>query len=388
MRAVIIAVVASIIGFWAIPAQAYPWMIRHGETGCAICHTDPSGAGLLNPWGRAQSELLLSTRYGHVDESADASRLSGALFGLVPLPQQLDVGGWLRGGYIWVNSGGVLVDKRALLMRADLGAQLRIDRFRASATIGYATSDAAAQSQQAYLIRPHVVSREHWAGADLDDGRILIRGGRMNLPFGLRNIEHNSWIRSATRTDINQSQQHGLAVAYHSDVFRAEGMAILGNYQLRPDAYRERGFAGYAEFALGTTAAVGASVLLTHAELDIASARPTLRQTHGLFGRVSFWQPLVFLAEANLLVATSPGVRVPVGHVEFLQADLEFLRGLHLLVTGENLRETQIGGDEQFGAWGSVAWFFLPHFDVRVDAIHRWSATEFTTILAQLHGYL
>ena len=29
-------------------ARAYPWMIRHGYTGCTPCHTDPSGgAGAL-----------------------------------------------------------------------------------------------------------------------------------------------------------------------------------------------------------------------------------------------------------------------------------------------------------------------------------------------------
>ena len=39
-------------------------MIRHDYTGCATCHADPSGGGLLTLYGRAQSDLLLRMRYG------------------------------------------------------------------------------------------------------------------------------------------------------------------------------------------------------------------------------------------------------------------------------------------------------------------------------------
>src|SRR5262249_37407470 len=45
-------------------AKAYPTMIRHGYPQCASCHTDPSGGTLLTRYGRAQSELLLSSRWG------------------------------------------------------------------------------------------------------------------------------------------------------------------------------------------------------------------------------------------------------------------------------------------------------------------------------------
>ena len=45
-------------------AQAYPWMIRHDYTGCGVCHVDPSGAGLLTDYGRAQSVLLMQMNYG------------------------------------------------------------------------------------------------------------------------------------------------------------------------------------------------------------------------------------------------------------------------------------------------------------------------------------
>ena len=64
------AVLAAL--FWSVmvfaaQAQAYPWMIRHEYNACATCHTDPSGAGLLTAYGRAQSSILLSSQYRQTD---------------------------------------------------------------------------------------------------------------------------------------------------------------------------------------------------------------------------------------------------------------------------------------------------------------------------------
>ena len=39
-------VVAAIAAAWALPADAYPFMIQHGYSGCGECHVDPGG------WGR------------------------------------------------------------------------------------------------------------------------------------------------------------------------------------------------------------------------------------------------------------------------------------------------------------------------------------------------
>lgn len=376
----------------ATPARAYPWMTRHGYTGCATCHADPSGAGLLTAYGRAQSELLLSTSYrGAADE---ASLFSGPLFGIAAMPDELLVGGWLRSGYIWNASAGRLVDHRFLLMRADVGAQWKVGRFRASGTIGVAAADARALSQQAALTdnehRANLVSREHWLGVDLADEAVLVRAGRLELPFGLRNVEHTSWVRSETRTDFNQSQQHGVAVAYNASSFRAEGMLIAGNFQLRPDVYRERGFSGYAELALTEHNAIGVSALATRAGADVAGGREVVRQAYGAFGRFCFWEPLVFLAEADSLLTSERGAGTEVGFAGLLQADYELLRSVHFALTGEGLRRPQASAPGGFGAWATATWFFLPHFEARLDAVRRsgLGAPDTMTYLVQLQAYL
>lgn len=107
--------------------------------------------------------------------------------------------------------------------------------------------------------------RRHWLGYAFADDAVLVRAGRMNVPFGVRSIEHTMFVRVATRTDLNETQQYGVAVAYTGELLRGEVMGILGNCQLSPDAYRERGYSAHLELAPLPRAALGVSSLVTHA---------------------------------------------------------------------------------------------------------------------------
>ncbi|HYJ11210.1 MAG TPA: hypothetical protein VEX18_19440 [Polyangiaceae bacterium] len=49
-------------------------------------------------------------------------------------------------------------------------------------------------------------------------------------------------------------------------------MAIAGNFQLRPDDYRERGYSAFVEVAPWDQFAAGVSSLVTHRELDTVTA--------------------------------------------------------------------------------------------------------------------
>jgi len=251
---------------WIPSASAYAWMVRHGYTACAMCHADPSGGGLLTPYGRAQGSLLLATRFGGDDEAA--ARLGEFLFGAVHLPEEVLLGGAARGMELVTSVDGQN-DARFILMQADAQAGLNLGRFHADGSIGFATSGAFGASL-AGDDSGRLVSRSHWLGVDLDaDHAWLLRAGRINLPFGVRIIEHTAWVRASTRTDINASQQHGLSLAYTGDKVRAEVMGILGNFQISPDEVRERGYSGTIEYAPSGRAAVGASSLVTHAATDL-----------------------------------------------------------------------------------------------------------------------
>lgn len=374
-------------------ASAYPTMIRHGYTQCATCHVDPSGGTLLTEYGRAQSELLLSTRWGSASEE-EPGPSSRFLFGAVRTPDSTILGGWLRNGYIWNSVGGKLVDQRLLQMRADLAAAFRAGPLRAAAEVGYATASSAAYSELASITRnangANLVSREHWIGLGLADDAVLLRAGRIQLPFGLRNIEHTSFVRTATRTDINQDQQDGVALSFVGAGWRAEAMAIVGNYSLHPDAFRERGASAFVEIAPSSQVAFGLSALATRADATLENAGPTLRQCYGVTARAAPWTPLVISAEVDALIGTALGRgATSAGHAGWLQADLEVARGLHVLSAVESQKAPGESATST-GLWGGLAWFVVPHLDVRGDVIRRSTpgSPATATFLLQLNGYL
>src|SRR5690606_13388711 len=180
-------------------------------------------------------------------------------------------------------------------------------------------------------------------------------------------LEHTSFVRSATRTDINAAQQHGVSLAYSGENLRGEAMAILGNYQLQPDAYRERGVSGFLELTLSEKATAGVSALVTHAEADVVRKLPMFRHAYGAFAR---WSPdpwLAFLAEVDVLYSSVPHDSAW-GVAGFVQADAEPVQGLHLIgtleVLGRDLGETGL----TYAASAGVLWFVAPHLDLRLDA--------------------
>jgi len=374
-------------------AHAYPFMIRHGYTQCSTCHTDPSGGTFLNEYGRAQSELLLSSSYGSgaASEEAVGEPTAGRFLGFLPLPSWFRPGGWVREGYIWNAVDGRIVDRRSLQMRADLGADVKVGPFRAAAELGYASAEGTPRLAQITrsTTGPNLVGRELWAGVETSGGEGLLRAGRINVPFGLRNLEHTSFVRTATHTDLNEDQTYGVAFALSRSTWRAEVMALLGNLSVHPDAYRERGAAGYLEVSVAPTAAIGFSALAARTDASLTTHHPTLRQAYGGFARISPWRPLVLQAEADLLLENQLGSgNKDVGHAEWLQMDLEPLRGLHVTGALEGMKTGTTPG-LQTGAWGGLWWFVFPHVDVRADVVQRWGqGPATTTFLVQLNGYL
>ena len=210
----IMVVVAALCGTTA--AHAFPSMVRHGYASCQACHVDPSGGGQLTAYGRAQSDLLVGWHFDpKVIEEGEASPTTGFLWGLVPLPEQLNISGNVRGGglYNTVVTGpnaGTGAGLRPLLMASDVAATVNLDWFVAHATVGYgvrAVGPAVVISDKGSADNA-LVSREHWVGGRFLDDQLTVRAGRIPLPFGLRNNEHTSLVRSLTRTDSEETQRY------------------------------------------------------------------------------------------------------------------------------------------------------------------------------------
>ena len=372
-------------------ARAYTWMVRHGYTGCAPCHQDPSGGGILTAYGRSVGSLVLDTAWENLPEGNPAS---GFLFGAVELPQEIMLGGDAR--MLWLSQKLEQTEMRhyLFLMQADAEAAFRAEHVLGSGSIGYA-EDGGYGAAITNGPDKNLVSRVHWLGYEFDEeSGLIVRAGRMNLPFGIRNVEHTLWARASSETSINADQQHGVAFAWAPSPFRTELMAILGNFQSGPDEYRERGYSGYFEWWPLPTLGLGASSLVTHRDLHPVYLAETWRQAHGLFARwATPFQPLVLLAEADYLQNSPKNQATRKGSVGYLQADLEPVQGVHFVLTGEAKHFGVHGTPWSFGAWLSEVWFVAPHIDFRIDNIYQ-SVGEVAgrasslTLLGQAHLYL
>jgi hypothetical protein len=375
-------------------AQAFPSMIRHGYNVCQSCHADPSGAGLLTAYGRGLAETVLRTHWRKTSEEDDPGKISNFLFGLVPTPDWLLLQADGRG--LTVVPLAPRSDAQFYLMQADLAAQVKIHRFRANGSLGFANKGAlpASVTRGNQQLENRLVSRTYWLGVDLGaDEQFLLRAGRMNLPFGVRSIEHTMFVRKTTRTNINDQQQEGVALAWNGSQLRAEVMAILGNFQLRPDDFRERGYSAYLEWALREKLALGVSSLIVHSNLDTGLLTPLWRQVHGIFARWSPHEKVALTAESNLLFFSQPPAGIAAAHnvggnASAVNVDYEPFQGVHLLGAAE-LQNKDIGtSSTDYGLWAGAWWFVLPHLDLRADVSRLTvSSQNITSFLFQFHGY-
>lgn len=380
----------------ATPALAFPWMVKHGYQTCAACHVDPSGSGQLTLYGRAQSDTLLRWKLDRPKpgEEQDVSKTANFLWG-IELPEAVNLSGNLRGGAL-IPVGSVV---RPLVMASDLYATVKVDRFVAHVTTGVGIRNAGLGAIlplcTASPCGVQWISREFWAGALFSDEAVMVRAGRINLPFGLRNNEHTSWVRALTATDVNLGQQYGVSAAYNSDVLRGEVMGILGNYSLGPDAYRERGYSGFAEYAFRSNLYVGLSSLITSAQADFVNQQPQVRHAHGFMARFSPTDILSFLGEADLLIWQQPGLVDRFGFASWLQTDVEVVPGIHVSGSLEAMHQGDGARGPSLGFWAAAAWYVLPHTEIRVDGIIRRLAqtggqdpSTSVTILLQAHVFL
>lgn len=529
--------------FFAKPAAAYPWMIKHGYSNCATCHADPSGGELLTVYGRVMSDAFLSMPWKREDGAARApspkrmarpivaspqlsllyrspsypslplfapfAQVAPALpsepdeaaaeapaneatgeaptteapegspptdestpspesdpqapseaaiessdtpaepapetkestspppalppepapepepvpesepeapseefessdpglpfyepfFGLFPLPERLLLGGSVRLASTYKPEADQDQFK-FFPMQIDLYGELSIAAgFGIGGSLGVAKVPAGSPHARAAQITSNqgdgynLISRSHYLRYDFGEGSHTLRAGRLNLPFGIRMSEHVMWVREHTQTDRESDQHHGVALAMGFERVRFEVMGIAGNYQIEPDAYRERGYAGYFEFAAWDKGSIGLNSLLTFAGDDRTNPvhENTTRQAHGAFARIGLGELVALMVEGNVLLRS----RRDPGYVGFAQLDVEPVRGLHFIGTGEvldtgfpNDAEARApgAGEAKVGGWLSVQWFFASHFDLRVDGIIRQE--EPFQLLTQLHVYL
>lgn len=363
-RALAFASAAAAVALLTVspPAEAFPWMIHHSYNGCAQCHLDPSGGGILTEYGRAQGDILLRTHYQPPPEKGyEVGPVKDFLFGATKLDPGVQLQADVR-GLVIPDPANV----QAMLMQADLRGAFQTKHFVASGAIG-GVSRGAEGARLSSGDTWNLVSREYWVGVTPNKAW-TVRVGRMNLPFGIRTEDHILDVRAATRTNTNDDQQFGLAAFYNSRKVRGEVMAVYGNTQVHPGSFRDKGYSGYVAWAPKNNIDVGVSSLYLAAKTDVLTFQQRNRFINGAFVR---WAPipeLAVLAEGDVLIDNQPGVTYN-GFVSTAIVDYEPIQGLHLQGIGEQC-DDDFGDNDPSALTGTVAaqWFFTRRFDVRVDA--------------------
>jgi hypothetical protein len=331
----------------------------------------------------------------HASPDCEPGPWAEPLGGILDLPTSLLIGGDVRYANVRVMPEGADAQSRFILMQADALGQWSLGRVRANGSVGFVSEGAnGAAITHGATLDQKLVSREHWIGIDLGAReQWLLRAGRINVPFGLRSIEHTLFVRAETQTDINASQTYGIEGDYHEGPLRAGALLIAGNYAVSPDHFRSRGYAAFAEYAVLPTAAIGVSSMITHAKLDIVYLTPAFRHAHGAFFRYSPIEPVVLGGEWDLLFVSQPTPDTNTwGGAGMLTADVEPLQGLHVGSTYE-LDARDFGGPKSRAYWLSAWWFFLPHADARIDFVGQSlgtpaGAAKAFTLVTQVHVYL
>lgn len=347
------------------------------------------GGETLTGMGRVMGETLLAMPWSETTPT-DAGKF---LFGVTE-PEDLHLGGSLR---VMSLTSFDSAKFRTFPMQADLTGAGTVGAFTLAGSIGVSKASNRYEHSSKARVFGNVededyimVARNYWLGYRFSRGW-MVRAGRLNLPFGIRSSEHTMWVRSETLTDRESDQDHGISALYAAGRWRGELMLSVGNFQRPNDALRERGYSGYLEYLVAEDFALGVSSLVLRSEHELnADDGPVVRQAHGLTARYVFAEPVVLLAEADLLAKTNTSL----GYVGMATLDFELVQGLHLAATGELLdrgksdgSETGLGrGKPDPGAWFTVDWFFAPHFELRTDLVWRQERGEM--LQAQLHMYL
>jgi hypothetical protein len=331
--------------------------------------------------GRVESEHLLSAGGDSFEVPSDSAQF---LWGLISEPENVRLGGSYR--HMVLYSAPVPTVPSTLQqfpMQLDLYGSGTFGKFVVGASLGVARGiEGATHVRGAQLNREEgkgfiVLSRTHYLGLWLTE-EALLRVGRLNLPFGVRIPEHVMWARESTRTDRESDQQHGASLAYQRGRWRTEAMLVIGNFQINPDRYRERGFAGSLEYLLSPKLALGGSALVTRAQEDaFTRVKNAVRYAYGINGRWGLSSSVSLLGEFDLLHEQGRSR----GYTGFLQADYEPVRGLHFMATGEVLDQGLLeegdvlavrgAGAARYGSWLSIGWFPAPHFELRLDGVMR-----------------
>jgi hypothetical protein len=300
------AIVVGLGGLGGV-AAAYPQFQLSRDKTCTGCHLSPAGGGLLSENGLGTAEAI--SQFGTAPEF---------FYGKVPTPSWLLLGGDLRGATGYVQTPEKLLATFPMQIEA-----------YANANVGHgfslylnAGSRAAEVGNEA---KTHLWSREHyvmWQDKPGETSGLFVRAGRFMPVFGLRVVEHPTYVRRWGGTPL-YGETYGLAVEYVDPKFEVHATGFIKDPVIDTPEHSNGG-AAIGEVRVSETASVGAETMYTQSPDEkkfrigavgklYLSGPETLLQFEGQFANqivnprgapkqiVAFLQGSKFLGSAYLL---------------------------------------------------------------------------------------
>jgi hypothetical protein len=387
--------IASILGLSLLcalaprPAQAYPqWQFSSGTSRCNQCHFSPAGTGLVTNYGRDAVGEELSSLEGN----------GAFLHGAVDLPSWLALGADLRGMYLRNDNGNPEGPESAVFpMQADAYVRFAfLESFSLSLTGGvrgrvrgplfsladYPDSGFGANNFQS-TSGSRFVSREHyvmWRSGALGP---YVRAGRFFAPYGLRLVEHTTYVRRDTGQYLLQ-EGYGISAGAVQNEWEVHVTAFLPDI-LRQYGGQEKGIAAMYERRLQDAVALG------------IQARGGTTDDYKRYGGGAYAKGYVaavktlLMGEVNLFHLDGNSGSGSNQLVAYLGPTVFPARGLWLGVYGEHV-QTDIKARNTATQAGTIQlnWFPYPHFELmllgRIQAPSQVESTK--TFFVQLHYFL
>jgi hypothetical protein len=359
-------------------AFAFPEMVTHGYVNCMACHESSTGGGLLTPYGRALSKELLSAK-----SSEKIKNEEQFLKGWISPPKNIELGGDIRFMQMFLDNK-FETSGRAILMQADLEAQLTLDsRTRILATAGRLETSTTPSK-----ITDTFISRRHWLnlliGPDDNKEKYQIRLGRFFPAYGLNIPEHNTVTRRGLGFDQNQ-ESYNAELAFIGADWNMFATVIAG----RPDKKeldREKGGALQILKSIDSKSKIGLNFYsgngVNHTSLD----RRTLLGVNSIY---SIAPKLYSLLEFN----RSYSPKKSYGYYEYGKIGYEYIQGLHFYLSGEYEKPSALNFDKKITA-GSIGIQYFPWVHWELNSVFRREKNTFVSkessniLLLLLHCYL
>ncbi len=340
---------------------AFPQNVRSGYANCTTCHQSPTGGGILTPYGRNLSADLMSVASRENEEKF--------LYGVLKLPEWLNLGGDIRGLQLYQNR----VSRETaefIFMQADAEAAITVGKVTVDGTAGV-TPQGKPLSRRHYLqVRP--------------TDELSFRAGRFLPAAGINTENHSVAVKRGLGRDQG-TETYNVEGAWIGQSFDLFVTGILGRLD-NQDLGAEMGASVSSSVFLGNRHKIGASYVYLTRDVGV-------RNLAGPFFILGLGKRFFLMADTAFTWFNPKLGASQTGFADTARFNYEMFQGVHLYLSQEFVQNNFLDTASQLEAYGVGFQFFpRPHLELNAQYLkQRYGGTRSTFAdyaYAMLHFYL